>query len=48
MNFLSISIFIITILKYILHFPMIVTEFREVLLIAIIALMKPHTVQSVS
>ena len=31
MNFPSISIVVITILKYILHFPMIVTELKEVL-----------------
>lgn len=47
MNFPSISIVIITILKYMLHFPMIVTELKEVLLTVLTELMKPVTVQSV-
>lgn len=46
-NFPSISIVIITILKYMLHFPMIVTELKEVLLTVLTELMKPVTVQSV-
>ncbi|XP_043745742.1 translation initiation factor IF-2-like [Cervus elaphus] len=47
MKFPSISIVVITILKYILHFPMIVTELKEVILTVLTALMKPVTVQSV-